>query len=315
MGKNILPLIKDIRTNSKSIGGKRVYWKKKEAIAGYIFALPWILGFLGFTAYPMIMSIIYSFMDYNILQQPVFVGFRNYITLLNDKLFYTSLYNTFYYVVFGVPLSMLIGLAIALLLNKEIKGMSLYRTFYYMPSIVPLVASTILWGWMFHPSYGLLTIAVEMLGITAPGWLSDPGFAKNSLIIMALWGAGSGMIIYLAGLKNIPNVYYEAANIDGANTMQKFFKITLPLLSPTLFYQLIVGLIGGFQVFTQAFIMTDGGPNDSTLFYVLYLFNNAFKYWKMGYSSALAWILFVIIMIFTLINFALSKRWVYYDQT
>lgn len=290
-------------------------WQRKEAVAGYLFAMPWFLGFIGFTAYPMVMSILYSFTDYNILETPIFIGLNNYKKLFRDPLFYTSLYNTFYYTIIGVPLNMAVGLAIAMLLNKEIKGMSVFRTLYYVPSIVPLVASTILWAWMFSPSCGLLTNAVETIGLSAPGWLSDPGVSKNSLILMSLWGAGSGMIIYLAGLKNIPRVYYEAAEIDGANALRKFTKITLPFLSPTLFYQLIMGLIGGFQVFTQAFIMTDGGPNDSTLFYVLYLFNNAFKFWKMGYSSALAWILFIIILIFTLLNFLFSKYWVNYDQS
>lgn len=306
--------MKSMQTKEKS----RVHtakWKRHEGIAGVLFAAPWMIGFIGLTAYPMLLSLIYSFADYNILESPTFIGFENYTTMFNDPLFYTSLYNTVYYVVFGVPLGMLIGLGIALLLNKSIKGIAIYRTLYYLPSIVPLVASTVLWNWMFNPSFGILTSAVEAIGLTAPGWLSDPGFAKNSLILMSLWTAGSGMIIYLAGLKNIPQVYYDASDIDGASAMQKFFRITLPLLSPTLFYQLIIGLIGGFQVFTQAFILTSGGPNDSTLFYVLYLFNNAFKFWKMGYASALSWVLFIIIMMFTLINFLLSKYWVKYDQT
>lgn len=284
-------------------------------MAGVLFVAPWLIGFIGLTAYPMILSLVYSFADYNILESPTFIGFENYTTMFTDPLFYTSLYNTVYYVVFGVPLGMLIGLGIALLLNKSVKGITIYRTLYYLPSIVPLVASTVLWNWMFNPSFGILTNAVEVVGLTAPGWLSDPGFAKNSLILMSLWGAGGGMIIYLAGLKNIPQVYYDACDIDGASPAQKFFRITLPLLSPSLFYQLIIGLIGGFQVFTQAFILTSGGPNDSTLFYVLYLFNNAFKFWKMGYASALSWILFIIIMIFTLLNFLLSKYWVNYDHT
>lgn len=297
------------RTSSLSI------YKHKEAIAGYLFASPWIIGFLGLTIYPMILSFYYSFTDYNILQEPIFVGFKNYKDVFSDQLFYTSLYNTLYYVVIGVPLGMAVGLAIALLLNKEVKFMATFRTLYYMPSIVPLIATTILWTFMFHPDFGILSNVVRFLGMPVPGWLSDLGFAKNSLILMSLWSAGSGMIIYLAGLKNIPKVYYEASVIDGANKLMQFRTITLPMLSPTLFYQLVMGLIGGFQVFTQAFVMTSGGPNDSTLFYMLYLFNNAFKFWKMGYASALAWILFAIIMVLTLINFLLSKYWVNYDQT
>ncbi|UVI31245.1 carbohydrate ABC transporter permease [Paenibacillus spongiae] len=294
--------------------GKRNSMMRKEAMVGYLFASPWFIGLVLFTLFPIAASIRYSFMDYNILQPPVWVGLDNYKALFQDELFWISLYNTFYYVFLSVPLTMIIGLAIAMLLNADIKGIALYRTLYYMPSIVPLVAASILWAWMFDPNFGILTNIVQFFGLPAPGWLSDPAWAKNSLILMSLWGAGGGMIIYLAGLKNIPKVYYEAAEIDGAGVIHRFFKITLPLLSPTLFFQLIIGIIGSFQVFTQSFMITGGGPNDSTLFYVLYLYNNAFRFWKMGYASALAWVLFVIIMVFTWINFKLSKKWVHYDQ-
>lgn len=288
---------------------------RKEAVAGYLFASPWFIGIILFTLYPIAASIKYSFMDYNILQTPQWVGLSNYINLFQDDLFWKSLYNTFYYVVFSVPLSIFIGLAIALLLNKDLKGIAVYRTLYYMPSIVPLVAGSILWAWIFNPNFGILTNLVEAFGLSAPGWLSDPAWAKPSLILMSLWGAGGGMIIYLAGLKNIPKVYYEAAELDGAGILRKFTTITLPMLSPTLLFQLIMGIIGSFQVFTQAFIMTGGGPNDSTMFYVFYLFNNAFRFWKMGYASALAWVLFAIIMFFTWLNFRISRHWVFYDQT
>ena len=287
---------------------------RKEHIAGYLFAAPWLLGMLFFTAYPILASITYSFMDYSILEPPKWAGFANYTTLFKDQLFWTSLYNTLYFVIISVPLTIIIGLLISLMLNKDIKGIAIYRTLYYIPSIVPVVAGSILWAWIFNPNFGILTNVVNFFGITAPGWLSDPAWAKFSLILMALWGAGGGMIIYLAGLKNIPKVYYEAAELDGANARQSFINITLPMISPTLFFQLIIGMIGAFQVFTQAFIMTNGGPNDSTMFYVYYLYNNAFRFWKMGYSSAMAWILFVIIMILTWISFRVSKYWVQYDQ-
>jgi len=290
-------------------------WRRKESAAGYLFAVPWFLGFFCFTLYPMVMAFYYSLTDYDILRPPVFVGGANYARLLSDQLFWTALYNTFYYVILSVPLSMLIALSIALLLNRDVKGIALFRTVYYIPSIVPLIATTVLWAWMFSPKAGLLTNVVQTFGLRAPGWLSDPKMAKNSLILMSLWSAGSGMIIYLAGLKNIPQVYYDAARIDGANSPRQFLSITLPLLTPTLFFQLIMGMIGGFQVFTQALVMTEGGPNDSTLFYVLYLYNNAFKYWKMGYASALAWVLFMLMLALTLVNFLLSKYWVNYDQT
>ncbi|SFP68350.1 carbohydrate ABC transporter membrane protein 1, CUT1 family [Caldicoprobacter faecalis] len=287
---------------------------RREAITGYIFASPWIIGFVLFTAYPIVASIIYSFMDYNILETPRWIGIKNYIDLINDRTFWLSLGNTCYYVIFSVPLNMIIGLSIALLLSMDIKGIAVYRTLYYMPSIVPLVASSVLWSWIFNPNFGILTHTVRLLGLTPPAWLSDPKWAKPSLIIMSLWGAGGGMIIYLAGLKNIPRTYYEAAELDGASVWRKFIHVTLPMLSPTLFFQLIMGLIGSFQVFTQAFVMTGGGPNESTLFYVLYLYRNAFQFWKMGYASAMAWVLFVIIMFLTWLNFVISKYWVFYDQ-
>ncbi|AZN42930.1 carbohydrate ABC transporter permease [Paenibacillus albus] len=293
---------------------KKYRLARREAIVGYCFASPWLIGLIVFVLFPVIASLKYSFMDYDILQPARWVGFANYKELFHDNLFWRSLYNTLYFVVFSVPLSIILGLAIALLLNTEINGIAIYRTLYYIPSIVPVVASSILWAWIFDPNFGILTNFVHLFNLPAPGWLSDPFWAKNSLILMSLWGAGSGMIIYLAGLKNIPKSYYEAAEIDGSGTIGKFFNITLPLITPTLFFQLIIGMIGSFQVFTQSYIITGGGPNDSTLFYVLYLYNNAFRFWKMGYASALAWVLFVIIMLLTWINLKLAKRWVTYDQ-
>ncbi|WP_105615584.1 carbohydrate ABC transporter permease [Vallitalea okinawensis] len=286
----------------------------QQKVFGLLFAAPWILGFIIFTLFPITEAIRFSFMDYNILEEPNWIGIDNYRHMFTkDPLFYKSLYNTAYYVIFQVPLSIFVGLGIALMLNKDIKGIAAYRTLFYMPSIVPIVAGTILWKWMFHQQYGILTNFVEFFGIAAPGWLSDPGFAKNSIIIMSLWGAGGGMIIYLAGLKNIPRMYYESAELDGASSIKKFLYITLPLLTPTIFFQLIMGIIGSFQIFTQAYVMTGGGPNDSTLFYYLHLFYSAFKHWKMGYACALAWVLFIIIMFFTVINFTLSKKWVHYS--
>ncbi|QHT63138.1 sugar ABC transporter permease [Paenibacillus lycopersici] len=293
---------------------KRYRQSRREALVGYGFASPWLIGLVVFVLFPVIASLRYSFMDYDILQPARWVGFANYEALLHDSLFWKSLYNTLYYVLFSVPLTIVLGLGIALLLNAEIKGIALYRTLYYIPSIVPMVAASILWAWIFDPNFGILTNVVHFFGLSAPGWLSDPAWAKNSLILMSLWSAGSGMIIYLAGLKNIPKVYYEAADIDGAGLIRKFMNVTLPLITPTLFFQLIIGMIGSFQVFTQSYIITGGGPNDSTLFYVLYLYNNAFRFWKMGYASALAWVLFVIVMFLTWLNLKLSKRWVHYDQ-
>jgi multiple sugar transport system permease protein len=287
---------------------------RKEAIAGYMFILPWILGFLMFTSFPLISSFILSFTNYSVINPPKFCGTENYkIMFTSDRLFYKSLGNTFYMVAIGVPLNILVGLSIALLLNTKVRGMQYYRTIFYLPSIVPTVASSILWLWILHPSVGLLNSALHLFGVNGPQWLASPIWSKPAIILMGLWGAGSSMIIYLAGLQGIPEQLYEAAEIDGATWWTKFFKITLPLLSPTIFFNLVMGIIGTMQIFTQAYIMTQGGPLDSTLFYVYYLFNNAFSYFKMGYACSLAWFLFLIILVLTLIQLRLARYWVYYE--
>jgi len=216
--------------------------------------------------------------------------------------------------VLGVPLGMAVSLGVAMLLNARVKGMAFYRTIYYLPAIVPAVASSILWIWVLNPQFGLVNVALQRLfGITGPQWLQSELWSKPSILLMGLWGAGAGMIIWLAGLKGIPETLYEAAEIDGAGGWAAFRHVTIPMLSPYIFFNLIMGVIGTFQIFTQAYIMTGGGPVDSTLFYVYYLFNNAFRYFKMGYASALAWILFVIILALTLLQLRLGKRWVYYE--
>ena len=215
--------------------------------------------------------------------------------------------------VMGVPLGMLVGLGIALLLNLKIRGIAVWRTLFYLPSIVPVVAASILWIWIFNPESGLLNNMLAAVGITGPRWLQDPATSKWSLILMGLWGAGGGMIIWLAGLKGIGESYYEAASIDGANAWQRFRYITIPMLTPYIFFNLVMGLIGTFQIFTQAFIMTAGGPVNSTLFYVYHLFNNAFRYLHMGYAAAMAWFLFIIVLAITAFQMKYSNRWVHYE--
>ncbi|MBS4201913.1 sugar ABC transporter permease [Bacillus sp. FJAT-49732] len=258
------------------------------------------------------MSLYYSFTDYDIIQSPVWVGLQNFQTLFHDKLFWKSLYNTFYYTLVYCPLSVIVGVSLALLLNLKVRGMAIYRTIFYLPSIVPFVASSILWLWLLDPQFGIINSIIAIFGIQGPGWLVDPQWSKPALIMMGLWGVGAPMIIYLAALQDIPNEMYESADIDGAVGWQKILFITVPMLTPVILFNLIMGLIGSFQYFTQAYIMTKGGPNDSTLFYALYLYNNAFSYFHMGYASAMAWILFVIIMATTLLIFKSSARWVYY---
>lgn len=314
--------------------------ERKRQILGLVFTGPWILGFLVFALYPVIASFYYSLCDYNVFDPPAFNGGRNYVELVReDKLFWRSLWNTGYFMFFAIPTTMLTALVLAMLLNLKVRGQAFYRTVFFLPSIVPVVASTVLWLWILNPRYG---VANKILGPMSPylqigwdalrdkliswgvenvpalrfppGWLTNEYWSKPGLILMSVWGVGNNMILYLAGLQEVPKELYEAAEIDGASAWKRTWHITLPMISPILFFTLVMGMIGTFQYFTQAFIMTDGGggPNDSTLFYAMYLFNNAFIYFKMGYASAMAWILFVLIVICTALTFRLTRGRVYY---
>lgn len=296
-----------------------------HTLAGILFALPWIIGFLVFSLYPIVMSMYYSTTDFNMFQDPKFVGLQNYVNLFKDPKFYKSLWNTVYMTVFATPLCLAAGLLLAVLLNQKVKGMPFFRTFFYLPSVVPLVASSMLWLWILNPQYGLLNMVLKKLGIYQPNWLSDPKFTKPALIIMGLWGVGGIMIIFLAALQDVPRALYEAAEIDGANAVQGFFHITLPGISPVIFFQLIMGIINNFQYFTQAYLMigsssggqlnvTSGGPENSLLFYALYLYNKAFGNFKMGEAAAMAWILFVIVAVVTFIIFKTQDKWVSYGD-
>ena len=282
---------------------------------GLLFASPWIVGFLVFTVYPVIMSFYYSLHVYTTFGQPMqWVGLANYVELLTqDDLFWVSLYNTLYMVVVGIPFHIMLAILLAMLLNMNLRGVSIYRTIFYLPTIVPIVATSVLWMWVLNPEYGLVNAALGELGIHGPGWLTDPELAKPSLILMGVWTIGGTLVIFLAGLQDIPRQLYDAAMIDGAGTLHQVRHITLPMLSAVIFFNVVVGVIGGFQIFTQAFIMTNGGPLDATLFYALYLYQNAFKYFKMPYASAMAWILFLIVIVATLVLFRSSARLVYYE--
>jgi multiple sugar transport system permease protein len=289
-----------------------------ESIAGFAFVSPWLLGLLLLTAGPILVSVVYSFCRYDVVHPAEFVGLDNYIRLFSDDpLFWKSLGNTAF-MMLGVPLGMAVGLGIAMLLNAEVRGMRVYRTVFYLPAIVPMVASAILWIWVLNPEMGLVNSLLRLAGVAdPPNWLQSSTWlfgSKSAIILMGLWSAGSGMIIWLAGLKGIPQHLYEAAEIDGAGPWLRFWHVTLPMLSPYIFFNLIMGIIGTMQIFTQAYIMTEGGPDDSTMFYAYYLFNNAFRYFKMGYASALAWILFLVILVLTLIQLKLSPRWVHYES-
>jgi multiple sugar transport system permease protein len=296
--------------------------KWKQDLQGYLFISPWLVGFVLFAAGPMLGSFIMSFTRWSLLSPPQWIGLSNYQqALLNDPLVYRSLWNTAYYVFFSVPLGVLVSLLLALMLNQKLRGMSFFRTIYFLPSITNLVAVSIVWMWIFNPEFGLLNRILEWVGIQGPLWLHSEAWSKPALILMSLWGIGGGMIINLAALQNIPEELYEAAELDGARVWHKIRNITLPLITPAIFFNLVMNIIGSFQVFTQAFVMTatagqgqEGGPNNSTLFFVLYLYKKAFQQFKMGYASTLAWILFAIILIFTFFQFKLSRRWVYYES-
>ncbi len=289
--------------------------RRRNLRNGLLFAAPWLVNLLVFIAYPIAASLYYSFCAYDTLRPPHWIGLENYrVMLTRDPLFWTALWNTFFMVVVGLPVGMVVSLGVALLMNQKLKGMAFYRTLYYLPSITPIVATSILWKWLLNPEMGLVNLALARVGVHGPGWFVSPEWSKPALVLMGLWGAGGGMVIYLAGLQDVPPQLYEAASLDGAGTLQQFRHVTLPMLSPVILFNLIMGLIGTFQYFTQAYVVSNGsgGPQDSTLFYALHLFNSAFIDFRMGYASAMAWALFLVTLAAALAVFRSSARWVYY---
>jgi len=305
--------------------GPRVRWPKfkltqpqREEIMAYILISPWIIGFLWFTLGPMLTSLGLSFTETDLFTSE-FVGFANYERLLSTdvtrSLFWKSLYNTAYYVFLSIPLTMIVGFVIALLLNQNIRGQSVYRILYYLPSVIPGIASALLWLWLFNPEFGIINWLLSLVGIAGPRWLYDTETAKLALVIMSLWTAGGNMLVFLAGLQGIPTQLYEAATIDGANAWRRFIHITLPMISPTLFFVLVTNIIQSFQIFTTVYVVSDGqgGPANSTMMYVLWLYLLAFRQFRMGFASALAWVFFIIIMLFTVLIFRSSSAWVYYE--
>ena len=287
---------------------------RKEALESYLCIGPWLVGFLVLTLGPVVFSFIMSLHKWDMVNTPQMVGLANYRTIFTDDFrFLRSLEVTAIYAAFSVPLGLVFSLALAMLLNMSVRGMRVFRSIFYIPAILPGVAVAMVWLTVFKPHGGVFNSLLGMLGIDPVPWLTSTEWALPSFIIMSLWGVGGGMIIYLAGLQSIPTQLYEAAQIDGAGSWAKFRHVTLPMLSPTVFFNLVMGVIGSFQVFTSSFIMTQGGPAYSTLFYVLYLYQKAFKYLQMGYACALAWILFAVILTLTLIIFRTSARWVYYE--
>jgi multiple sugar transport system permease protein len=301
---------------------------RRHNLNGLLFCLPSLIGLAGLTLYPLAASLYYSFCSYSALKPPHWVGIGNYQLIWRDLthrgLLFEAIWNTLYYAVFAVPLGIATAFFLALLLNQKARGQAFFRTLFYVPSVVPVVASSVLWLWLLNPQHGLINLLLEgsrlngalsWLGVKVPiGWLADPMWSKPALILMSLWGAGNATVIFLAGLQGVPAELYEAAELDGAGAWQKTRHVTAPMVSPYIFFMLIMGLIGAFQYFTQAWVMTNGtgSPANSTLLYPMYLFQNAFQYFKMGYACAMAWLLFVVIVAATAFLFKTSARYVYY---
>lgn len=285
----------------------------RRNLSGWLFASPWIIGFILWTVGPMLASLVMAFTNWDLITEPTFVGAQNFVTMFSDSLVWKSLQVTTVYALLSVPLQIALGLGLALLLNTNIRLLRFYRTAFYLPSVLSGVAVALLWRWLFSTEFGLFNAMLANIGIRGPSWLGDPQWALPSLVLMSLWGVGAGTIIYLAGLQGIPTDLYEAAEVDGASSWVRFWNITLPMMTPVLFFTLVTGFIAALQVFTQAFIMTSGGPNNATLFYLLYIYRNAFEYFRMGYASALAWVLFIYILVLTLIVQRSSRYWVYYE--
>jgi len=292
----------------------RSHVARHEELMGWVLASPWILGFILWTAGPMLATIGLAFTSWDLLRPVTFVGLDNFATMfLHDPKFWTSLRVTTIYSVVSVPAQIALGLFVAILLNARISGLQWLRTVYYLPAVISGVAVSLLWLWIFSADWGILNYLIGALfGIRGPAWLSDEHWALWALIIMSLWGIGGSMVVYLGGLQGVPTELYEAAEVDGAGRWRKFWSIMIPMISPVIFFQLITGIINALQTFTQGYIMTSGGPNDATLFYVLYLYRSAFRYFRMGYASALAWVIFVYILLLTLLVFRSSSAWVYY---
>lgn len=284
----------------------------KRFLTMLAFISPWILGFLAFFVYPLLLSLYYSFTEYNLLQPPKWVGLQNYSNLTEDTHYQNAVGNTVYFVAFSVPLGVLTAFIIAFLLNQQLRLRVLLRMIFYIPIVVPISATAILWMWIFNSNWGLLNNLLALIGIQGPSWLGSPSWSKPSLIIMQLWLVGGSVLIFLAALQDVPRALYDAAMVDGANAIRRVWHVTIPMVTPAILFSLLTGLIAAFQTFANAWIMTRGGPIRSTEFYVLYLYDNGFRFFRMGYASAMAWILFGVVVVVTVILFRTSARWVYY---
>jgi multiple sugar transport system permease protein len=285
-----------------------------ENVAGFLFISPWILGFLAFEIGPILAAGYLSLTNYDLLSEAKFIGLKNYDRMFShDPLFWSSLRITVIYAVTSVILSVIIGVALALLLNNNLRGIAVYRMIYYLPAVVSGVAVSYMWVWVLNPEAGVINTALRYVGITGPNWLFNAELALPTFIAISVWGVGATMVLYLAGLQGVPTALYEAASLDGAGWLARTWYVTLPMISPVIFFNVIIGIINSFQVFTNAYIMTQGGPANATLFYVLNLYRAAFEEFRMGYAAALAMVLFAIVMVLTVLAFRTSNRWVHYE--
>jgi multiple sugar transport system permease protein len=298
----------------KSLRSRRFTLAQQRTIIGYIFIAPFILGFLFWFLIPALVALYLTFHQWNLISPPRFVGFANIERLFKDPILPLSLKATFLYTIFSVPLGLLFSFFLATLINTKIRGIALFRTIYYLPSIIPAVANAVLWAWMYNTEFGLINVLVRALGGSKVPWLQDPAWAIPAFIILNFWGVGGSMIIFLAGLQGIPDIFYEAAEIDGAGRWQKLRSITLPLMSPIIFYNLVIGFINSFQVFIIGYLITDGGPQNATLFLVLYIYRSAFQSQNMGYAATLSWLLFFILMFLSYLVFKYIGNRVYYEN-
>lgn len=272
--------------------------KSRESFAGVLFVSPWIIGFLSFTLYPIIMSFYYSLTDYKVIGTSRYIGFDNYKNMFQNPVFQTSLYNTLYTVMLGVTVTTLVALLSAILMdNKRIRGLAFFRVVFFIPTLVPLIINCILWLWILQPDIGLINTVLKLIGVQGPGWLASPIWSKPALVLMMVWGCGGSIILYLAGLQDVPDTLYESASLDGANFFQRTVFITIPLISPVILYNVVTGVIGVMQWFAEPLVMTEGGPDSTTMFYSLHLYQNAFQFFKMGYASAMAWFMLIIALL------------------
>ena len=292
----------------------RIRQRTREAIEGYLFVAPAVIGFFLFTLFPMVASLGLSFTEYNLLSSPRWIGLDNFVELAKDEFFWRALRITVTYAAVGLPLTIVVALAVALLLNQRVPGITVWRSLYILPSVISGAAVVVLWRWLFNPEFGLFNVMLDYVGIQGPNWLGSTTWALPSLVLVGLWGFGQTMLVFLAGLQGVPGELYEAVEVDGGSAWHKFRNVTLPMVSPVILFNLVVGLIYAFQFFTEAYGLTEGGPENSTLVYLLYLYRNAFQYFQMGYASAMAWVLFLLVLLLTLVIFRSTPMWVHYEN-